>query len=59
MAIARLRIRRQITIPKGICNRLQLDVGDFIEVTIEDSKIVMIPQRLATKSLNEPPEVEK
>lgn len=50
MSVVKVRPRRQVTIPKEIFNKLQLEEGDFIEAKAEDQKIILVPQRLVTKS---------
>ena len=49
MAVVRVRIRRQVTIPKKVFDKLQMEIGDFVEATAEDGKIVMIPKRLTAR----------
>lgn len=50
MSVVKVRPRRQVTIPKEIFNKLQLEEGDFIEAKAEDQKIVLIPKKLVTKT---------
>ena len=50
MSVVKVRPRRQVTIPKEIFNKLQLEEGDFIEAEAEDQKIVLIPKKLVTKT---------
>ena len=50
MSVVKVRPRRQVTIPKEIFNKLQLEEGDFIEAKGEDQKIVLIPKKLVTKT---------
>ena len=47
MAISKLGQRRQVVIPKTLCEALGLRVGDFVEVKRARSSIVVKPKRLA------------
>ena len=42
--------KHQITIPKGVFETLQLEVGDILEVTVHDGKGIIIPKRIAEKA---------
>jgi len=42
--ISRLGQRRQVVIPKGICDALRLDIGDFVAVERRDGVVVIRPQ---------------
>ncbi len=46
MTISRLGQRRQIVIPKRLCEELSLREGDFIEVIREKNNIVLKPKTL-------------
>jgi len=46
MAIVKIRTNRQITIPKRIFDELGLREGDFIQISVEGSRIVLLPKRL-------------
>jgi AbrB family looped-hinge helix DNA binding protein len=49
-----LRPKRQVTLPKEICEQLGISTGDILEVTIEDSAIVARPRRVvALQALRE------
>ena len=50
MSVVRVRHKRQVTIPKEIFSQIHLEVGDFVETTVEDGRIVMIPKKLAVKA---------
>lgn len=50
MPVVKIRYKRQVTIPKEISSQLHLEVGDFVETTVEDGRIVMIPKKLAVKA---------
>jgi AbrB family looped-hinge helix DNA binding protein len=45
----RIGPKHQITIPKDVFEELDLEVGDFLEVGIEDSTIVLVPKKLIPK----------
>lgn len=51
MPIARLKAKRQITVPAKICRQVQADQGDIFDFEVDGDKIVMRLQRLvpATK----------
>jgi AbrB family looped-hinge helix DNA binding protein len=46
MPISKLGQRRQIVIPKEICEELGLEVGDFVEVRQVKNTVVIQPKRL-------------
>lgn len=46
MGISKLGQRRQVVIPKEICERLGLREGDFVEVTINKGAVVIRPKTL-------------
>lgn len=46
MTISRLGQRRQVVIPKEICDRLGLQEGDFVEVGVEKRAVVVKPKKL-------------
>lgn len=41
--------KHQITIPKQVFEELQLEVGDLLEVSIENGKVVITPKRIMDK----------
>lgn len=45
-AISRIGQRRQVVIPKRAFEALQLQEGDFVEVTVERGRLAMRPKRL-------------
>jgi antitoxin MazE len=49
MQITRIGPKHQITIPKDVFEELKLEVGDFLDVGIEDSTIVLVPKKLIPK----------
>ena len=46
MPISKLGQRRQIVIPKEICDELGLQVGDFVEVRQVKGTVVIKPKKL-------------
>jgi AbrB family looped-hinge helix DNA binding protein len=46
MPISKLGQRRQVVIPKEICDELGLAEGDFVEVTRAEGKIIVTPKKL-------------
>jgi bifunctional DNA-binding transcriptional regulator/antitoxin component of YhaV-PrlF toxin-antitoxin module len=51
MPLAKLKEKRQITVPIEICNQIHADKGDIFNFVVEDNKIIMTLQKLvpATK----------
>ena len=48
--ISRIGQRRQVVIPKRAFEALQLQEGDFVEVTVEHGRLAMQPKRLVDVS---------
>ena len=46
MPISKLGQRRQVVIPKEICEELGLQEGDFLEVTSAEGKVIIKPKKL-------------
>ncbi len=46
MPIVKIRTNRQVTVPKAIFDDLGLREGDFVEVSIQGTDIVIRPKRL-------------
>jgi len=46
MAVSRLGQRRQVVIPKEVCEELGLHEGDFVEVTSAQGVVVIKPKKL-------------
>jgi AbrB family looped-hinge helix DNA binding protein len=42
-----LRPKRQVTLPREICDRLGIGPGDVLELTVEDSNIIARPRKTA------------
>ena len=49
-----LRPKRQITLPSKVCEKLGIDFGDKLELSIKDDSIVVKPKKtIALNALNE------
>ncbi len=48
--VSRIGQRRQVVIPKRVFEVLQLQEGDFVEVTVERGRLAMRPKRLVDVS---------
>jgi len=46
MLISKVGQRRQVVIPKEICEELGLHKGDFVEVTRDKSVVIITPKKL-------------
>jgi AbrB family looped-hinge helix DNA binding protein len=46
MPISKLGQRRQVVIPKDICDELGLEVGDYVEVNRIQNTVVLKPKKL-------------
>jgi AbrB family looped-hinge helix DNA binding protein len=46
MPISKLGQRRQVVIPKEICDELGLQEGDFVEVASEEGKVIITPKKV-------------
>jgi AbrB family looped-hinge helix DNA binding protein len=42
-----LRPKRQITLPKEVCNQLGIGAGDVLELAVEDSILIARPRKTA------------
>jgi len=49
MAISKIGQRRQVVIPKEICDGLGLTEGDFVEVSRQRDLVVVKPKRLVDR----------
>jgi len=49
MPAVKIGPKHQITIPKEIFDSLRLKVGDFVETTIRDNTVVIIPQKMVPR----------
>ena len=46
MPISKLGKRRQVVIPKNICEQLSLQEGDFVEVDLRGNAVLIKPKKL-------------
>jgi len=42
-----LRLKRQITLPKEVCEQLGIEPGDMLELSLEGSALVARPKKVA------------
>jgi AbrB family looped-hinge helix DNA binding protein len=49
MQLTRISPKRQITIPKEVFDKLQLEVGDFLEVEATEDGMLLVPKKLVSK----------
>lgn len=59
MPIVKIRTNRQVTVPKAIFDDLGLKEGDFVEVNLQGTDIVIRPKRLVDMEDSLSPEEEK
>jgi AbrB family looped-hinge helix DNA binding protein len=59
MPISKLGQRRQVVIPKEICDALGLHEGDFVEVTSAEGQVIIKPKTLVDADDVLTPEEEK
>jgi AbrB family looped-hinge helix DNA binding protein len=57
--VSRLGQRRQVVIPKGICDELGIRQGDFVEVTRRKDHVVIKPKKLVDPEDTLTPDEEK
>ena len=49
MGLTKIGPKHQITIPKAVFERLDLEVGDYLEVEVQSTMITMAPKKLISK----------
>jgi AbrB family looped-hinge helix DNA binding protein len=49
MPLVKVGARHQVTIPKEIVDKLRLKSGDYVEVTLEDSRVVIVPKAIVDR----------
>ncbi len=59
MPISKLGQRRQVVIPKEICQELGLQEGDFVEVSSIEGQVIIKPKKLVDADDVLTPEEEK
>jgi AbrB family looped-hinge helix DNA binding protein len=50
MPLVKVGTRHQVTIPKSIVDRLGLRAGDYVEVRLEDGRIIITPKEIVDKT---------
>ncbi len=50
MPLTKVSTKRQITIPVKVFKALDLEVGDLLEINVENGKGVLVPQKLTAKT---------
>jgi AbrB family looped-hinge helix DNA binding protein len=53
MPVVKLGASRQVVIPKQLHDQLGLAAGDYLEVEVQDGKVVFTPKALVDKRLDE------
>jgi len=59
MSVSRVGKRRQIVIPKAVCEEVGLREGDFVEVSSRKGRVEIQPKRLVDLEDTLTPEEEK
>jgi AbrB family looped-hinge helix DNA binding protein len=49
MQITKISPKHQITIPREAFKKLNLEVGDFLEVDVKEEGLLLIPKKLISK----------
>lgn len=49
MALVRVRSEAQITLPLKVRQALGIEEGDYLQIVVENHRIVLVPQTLVTK----------
>ena len=49
MPLVKVGTRHQVTIPKEIVEKLHLKAGDYVEMTLEEGKIIIIPKEIVDR----------
>ncbi len=49
VAIVRVKTKAQITLPLKVRQALGIEEGDYLQIIVEDHRIVLVPQTLVTK----------
>ncbi len=52
-SVVKIGTSRQVIIPKKIHDRLGLEPGDYLEVELQDDKVILTPKALVEKRLAE------
>jgi AbrB family looped-hinge helix DNA binding protein len=49
MSVVKVRKRYQLTIPEDVREKLGLEIGDYVEVTVRGGEAVIVPKKLIDK----------
>jgi len=49
-AIMKISPQRQVRIPKRVMQKLSIDIGDFVEIDVQENEIVLKPRKLIDPS---------
>lgn len=49
MSVVKVMKRRQVVIPKELFDKLHLEVGDYLEVRLDERKLVYVPKKLVDR----------
>ena len=49
MPVVKVRAKYQVTIPEKVRREVGLEVGDYVEIQVQEGKIVIIPKTLGDK----------
>ena len=49
MSIVKIMQRRQVVIPKELFDSLQLNIGDYLEVKLNEGKLEYVPKELVDR----------
>ena len=55
MSLVRIKDKYQITIPLELREKLGLEMGDFLEASIEDNKITFTPKKMVDREIASTP----
>ena len=53
LSVVKIRTNRQVTIPKVIFDALNLNEGDFVEVSRQHDAVLFQPKKLINRDINE------
>lgn len=49
MSVVKVMKRRQVVIPKELFDKLDLEVGDYLEVRLDGDNLVYVPKKLVDR----------
>jgi len=50
MSVVKVMKRRQVVIPKELFDKLDLEVGDYLEVRLDGDNLVYVPKKLVDRA---------